>query len=175
MYNEVIDKEHRIANRLIKAAIKTKESSLYEIYLDINHDTIDSVKNYFEQYFVEEQGIPKETPQNKLETVDSLHVSKLLPKMFFSQPEQYEKSWYFANSSKQRTLDQIRSNVELFNLMVPFRMSRKMAFNKFYYVDCEELSFLTISHLLGKDYINTFHGRFKGAPEYPFGELEQNT
>ena len=31
-----------------------------------------------------------------------------------------------------------------------------------------------ISQLLTKDYLSTFHSRCKNAPEYPFGQLEEN-
>lgn len=47
LYNEMIDKQYRIANRLIKANLKNKALSLYQLYLDINHDTIKSVREYF--------------------------------------------------------------------------------------------------------------------------------
>ena len=47
LYNEMIDKQYRIANRLIKANLKNKTLSLYQLYLDINHDTIKSVREYF--------------------------------------------------------------------------------------------------------------------------------
>ena len=43
----MIDKEYRIANRLIKAFGKNKSLSLYDLYVDINHDTLKSVRAYF--------------------------------------------------------------------------------------------------------------------------------
>jgi len=53
LYNEMIDKEYRIANRLIKAYAKNKSLSLYDLYVDINHDTIKSIRKYFDSYFKE--------------------------------------------------------------------------------------------------------------------------
>ncbi len=53
LYNEMIDKEYRIANRLIKAYAKNKSLSLYNLYADINHDTIKSIRMYFDSYFKE--------------------------------------------------------------------------------------------------------------------------
>jgi len=53
LYNEMIDKEYRIANRLIKAYAKNKSLSLYDLYVDINHDTIKSIRTYFDSYFKE--------------------------------------------------------------------------------------------------------------------------
>ena len=60
LYIEMIDKEYRIANRLIKAFAKNKSLSLYDLYVDINHDTIKSVRAYFESYFKDSEGIPRE-------------------------------------------------------------------------------------------------------------------
>lgn len=57
----MLDKEYRIANRLIKAYAKNKSLSLYDLYVDINHDTIKSIRTYFDSYFKEEEGIPQES------------------------------------------------------------------------------------------------------------------
>jgi hypothetical protein len=63
LHLEIIDKEYRIANRLIKASLKNKEEeSLYELYENINHDSIPSVRDYFSNYFKETEGIPCEKP-----------------------------------------------------------------------------------------------------------------
>lgn len=59
LYDEIIDKEYRIANRLIKEAIKNPKSSLLEVYLDINHNTVPSIRDYFEAYLNEDAGIPQ--------------------------------------------------------------------------------------------------------------------
>ena len=59
VHADVIDKEYRIAHRLIKESLKNKKQSLIEIYQDINHNTIPSVREYFETYFEAEAGIPQ--------------------------------------------------------------------------------------------------------------------
>jgi hypothetical protein len=71
---------------------------------------------------------------------------------------------------------QLKSNAELFNLMVPFKVIKQMPFNKYLHIDCkEDLSFLKMSQLLTKEHLLTFHSKCKGAPEYPFGQVEQNS
>ena len=47
LYTEVIDKEYRIANRLIKANAKNTEFTLLELYKDINYNTIEEVRSFF--------------------------------------------------------------------------------------------------------------------------------
>ena len=47
LYTEVIDKEYRIANRLIKANVKKTEFTLLELYKDINYNTIEEVRSFF--------------------------------------------------------------------------------------------------------------------------------
>ena len=47
LYTEVIDKEYRIANRLIKANVKNTEFTLLELYKDINYNTIEEVRSFF--------------------------------------------------------------------------------------------------------------------------------
>ena len=59
LYTEIIDKEYRIANRLIKADEKNQKFSLHDLYKDINHDTIPSVREYFDAYLDEQKGIPQ--------------------------------------------------------------------------------------------------------------------
>ena len=44
VHADIIDKEYRIANRLIKESLKNAKHSLLEIYEDINHNTIPSVR-----------------------------------------------------------------------------------------------------------------------------------
>ena len=45
------------------ASLKNKEEeSLYELYENINHDSIPSVRDYFSNYFKEAEGIPCEKP-----------------------------------------------------------------------------------------------------------------
>lgn len=44
VFLEIIDKEYRIANRLIRASMKEKDENLYELYENINHDSIPSVR-----------------------------------------------------------------------------------------------------------------------------------
>ena len=40
LFLEIIDKEYRIANRLIKAEIQNKSLSLVDLYNDINYNTV---------------------------------------------------------------------------------------------------------------------------------------
>jgi hypothetical protein len=57
-YADIIDKEYRIAHRLIKESVKDTKHSLLEIYEDINHNTVPSVRQYFEGYLQAAKGIP---------------------------------------------------------------------------------------------------------------------
>lgn len=57
VYKEIIDKEYRIANRLIKESLKDTKHSLLEIYQDINHNTVPSVRQFFETYLQPDEGV----------------------------------------------------------------------------------------------------------------------
>jgi hypothetical protein len=58
--------------------------------------------------------------------------------------------------------------------MAPFKAHKQMPFVKYLYIDCSELTFLKMSKLLLKDYVTSFYSKFKAAPEFPFGQMEQN-
>jgi len=58
--------------------------------------------------------------------------------------------------------------------MTPFKAHQQMPFIKYLYIDCSELTFLKMGQLLLKDYVTSFYSRFKAAPDFPFGQLEQN-
>lgn len=67
------------------------------------------------------------------------------------------------------------SNIEFFNMMVPYLHSQAQSFNKYIFIDCQEdLTLTTVSQLLARDYSMTFHIKCKPAPEYPFGQLASN-
>lgn len=70
------------------------------------------------------------------------------------------------------SLSAIKSNIEFYNLMVPYLHSQTTPFNKYLHLDCEEnLTLSNLSQLLSKDYAATFHIKCKPFPEYPFGQL----
>lgn len=71
-------------------------------------------------------------------------------------------------------VSEIKANIELYNMLVPFSLHKQQPFNKFYLVDCSQLTFKAFSNLLSKEFVSTFHAKFKAAPEYLFGQLEQN-
>lgn len=79
LYAEIIDKEYRIANRLIKESLKNPKSSLLEVYLDINHNTVASVRDYFQDYLDPDTGIPQEDTQQRL------HLASLIRSLFLRE------------------------------------------------------------------------------------------
>lgn len=167
LYAEIIDKEYRIANRLIKESLKSPKSSLLEVYLDINHNTVASVRDYFEDYLSEDAGIPQEDGQHKL------HLASLLRGLFMRETSDFQSQYYLVRPKS--SLPAILSNLEFYNLMVPYLHSQATPFNKYLHLDCQHsLTLSTLSQQLAKDYAATFHVKCKPFPEYPFGQLEAN-
>lgn len=77
--------------------------------------------------------------------------------------------------ARKSTVGEMVSNVEFFNLMVPFLHAQGQPFNKYLLVDCQQdLSLASASQLLARDYALTFHVKCKPAPEFPFGQLAPN-
>ena len=60
---EVIDKEYRIANRLIKAEVQNKDLSLVDLFKDINDNTVEEIREYFSSWFDEDEGIPRDSDE----------------------------------------------------------------------------------------------------------------
>jgi hypothetical protein len=100
-------------------------------------------------------------------------LSSILHSIFFREVGQLQHQYYLI--PQKSSLAEIASNVEFYNLMVPYLHSQAQPFNKYLMVDCQEdLSLTNASQLLAKDYSLTFHIKCKPAPEYPFGQLANN-
>ncbi len=157
VHADIIDKEYRIAHRLIKEAGKNTKLSLLEIYQDINHNTIPSVREFFEAYLQPGQGVLQEDPTHKY------HLSTLLHSIFFRDASQVKFQYSLLKSKSP--LSSIVANIEFYNLVVPFLHAQAQPFNKYILIDCQhDLSLDSASRLLAKDYGLTFHIKCKPAP-----------
>jgi hypothetical protein len=128
LHVDIIDKEYRIANRLIKEASKNSKQALLEIYKDINHNTIPSVREYFEAYLQPHQGVIIEDQGQKY------HLSSILHSIFFRDASQVK--FQYSLLKHKSPLGEIISNIEYYNLMVPFLHAQAQPFNRYIFVDC---------------------------------------
>jgi hypothetical protein len=167
VHADIIDKEYRIAHRLIKEAGKSSKLSLLEIYEDINHNTIPSVREFFEAYLQPHQGVLLEDQAQKY------HLKAFLHSIFFRDASQIK--FQYSLFKYKSSLSDIISNIEFYNLVVPFLHAQAQPFNRYILIDCQhDLSLDSASRLLAKDYGLTFHVKCKPAPEFPFGQLTAN-
>ena len=85
------------------------------------------------------------------------------------------ESQYFLIGVKHSTLRRVSSNIELYNLLVPYSLTQKKAFNIYIHLDCREgLTLSRVSEAITTQYLHILHIKPKPPPDYPFGSLPQN-
>jgi hypothetical protein len=149
--------------------LKNSINSLIEIYEDINHNTVSSIREYFSDYLDSEKGIPQEEGSS-LASKEKIYLNTILRQLFFREVEEYKYQYYLVKPKSK--LHEIQGNIEFYNLMVPYLHSQGSTFNKYLLLDCEEsFGLTTFSQILSNDYATTFQTKCKAHPEYPFGQM----